>query len=443
MAWAMTDRDGAFRFARRHHLDDSVRIMVNTSDGAVQGEPFQIATAGAVVTTPELQLRCASGDRGRRVRRRARPARRARVAARLGPRQRRATQRQRYGGHHRSARALSLSRRAPGGAYLQLLDAPVNDTCRVARSTVRRRSRQDARSTSAAGEVMFVPSLSSAAPAFRATRLGAGDVADRSLPKVAQCVATLIRALDAGVNVVDTAPNYEDGLSEDRRRGPCAGAATACSSSTRSITCTSPSRRRSNGASRVCASRVDLFVFHSCSKLTDLDRLLAPAAASSSSRTRSAAAACLPRHQQPPPGRARESATRRRVRRRDVRSVRSPTRATNATCCRSRRRAGRHRVLQDVRRRQAAWRQRGYQRPLAPRAPPRRCRGSRSTNACYTLTIDPDVALLGLSTPAEQDAAWAAVSTFAPMGAAELAATRERASSAIAGKGDVWWNPSA
>jgi hypothetical protein len=51
--------------------------------------------------------------------------------------------------------------------------------------------------------------------------------------------------------------------------------------------------------------------------------------------------------------------------------------------------------------------------------------------------------LLGLSTPAEQDAAWAAVSTFAPMGAAELAATRERASSAIAGKGDVWWNPSA
>jgi hypothetical protein len=29
------------------------------------------------------------------------------------------------------------------------------------------------------------------------------------------------------------------------------------------------------------------------------------------------------------------------------------------------------------------------------------------------------------------------------MGEAELAATRERASNAIAGKGDVWWNPPA
>ena len=59
----------------------------------------------------------------------------------------------------------------------------------------------------------------------------------------------------------------------------------------------------------------------------------------------------------------------------------------------------------------------------------------------YTMTIDPDVALLGLSTPEEQDAAWAAARAFAPMDEAELAATRERAARAIAGKGDVWWNP--
>ena len=48
---------------------------------------------------------------------------------------------------------------------------------------------------------------------FVATALGAGDVADRSLSRE-QCVATLARALDAGLNVVDTAPNYEDGFSE-------------------------------------------------------------------------------------------------------------------------------------------------------------------------------------------------------------------------------------
>ena len=47
-----------------------------------------------------------------------------------------------------------------------------------------------------------------------ATRLGIGDVADRSLP-LETCVATLRRALDAGLNLLDTAPNYEDGYSEE------------------------------------------------------------------------------------------------------------------------------------------------------------------------------------------------------------------------------------
>src|SRR5512147_1715252 len=49
---------------------------------------------------------------------------------------------------------------------------------------------------------------------FAATAIGAGDLADRSVAKD-RCVATLRRALDAGVNVVDTAPMYEDGYSEE------------------------------------------------------------------------------------------------------------------------------------------------------------------------------------------------------------------------------------
>ena len=48
---------------------------------------------------------------------------------------------------------------------------------------------------------------------FQATRVGIGDLADRSVP-LERCVATLHRAMDAGLNVVDTAPGYEDGYSE-------------------------------------------------------------------------------------------------------------------------------------------------------------------------------------------------------------------------------------
>src|SRR5262245_42181826 len=48
---------------------------------------------------------------------------------------------------------------------------------------------------------------------FRATALGIGDVADGNVP-FESCVGTLRRALDAGLNLVDTAPAYEQGLSE-------------------------------------------------------------------------------------------------------------------------------------------------------------------------------------------------------------------------------------
>lgn len=59
----------------------------------------------------------------------------------------------------------------------------------------------------------------------------------------------------------------------------------------------------------------------------------------------------------------------------------------------------------------------------------------------YTLTCDPDVALLGLSFPNEQDAAFAAVEAFTPLSASELASLRERAAVAMQHKGAVWWNP--
>ncbi len=42
----------------------------------------------------------------------------------------------------------------------------------------------------------------------------------------------------------------------------------------------------------------------------------------------------------------------------------------------------------------------------------------------YTLTIDPDVALLGMSFPNEQDAALAAAESFTPIASTDLAALR-------------------
>src|SRR5262245_8094906 len=48
---------------------------------------------------------------------------------------------------------------------------------------------------------------------YEVSMLGIGDLADRSLP-LGKCVATLRRALDFGLNLVDTAPGYENGYSE-------------------------------------------------------------------------------------------------------------------------------------------------------------------------------------------------------------------------------------
>ena len=125
MSWAMTDRDGAFRFRRVHHLDDSVRVMVNTSEGAVAGEPFQIAAAGTVVAAPELKLSAPAVIEGVVYDAGQKPAPGVRVWLRdwdLG------TGQQRSG----SVTEVITDRRGryrflgapPGGAYLQLLDAP-------------------------------------------------------------------------------------------------------------------------------------------------------------------------------------------------------------------------------------------------------------------------------------------------------------------------------
>ena len=59
----------------------------------------------------------------------------------------------------------------------------------------------------------------------------------------------------------------------------------------------------------------------------------------------------------------------------------------------------------------------------------------------YTLTLDPDVALLGMNYPNEQDAAFAAARSFRPLAPDRMDDIRDRAKQARREKGPCWWNP--
>ncbi len=105
----------------------------------------------------------------------------------------------------------------------------------------------------------------------------------------------------------------------------------------------------------------------------------------------------------------------------------------------------------------------GYGRPLSPRPRGKLSSGgvnpadaplpesspnspllpTLSVSECvnYTLSCDPDVVLLGMSFPNEQDAAFRAAADFRPLSPRELADIRACAAFAIEGKGPNWWNP--
>ncbi|HEV8248089.1 MAG TPA: aldo/keto reductase, partial [Polyangiaceae bacterium] len=109
---------------------------------------------------------------------------------------------------------------------------------------------------------------------FRATRIGLGDLADRNVP-LDECVATLRRGLDAGVNVVDTAPSYENGYSEE-----IVGAAVQGRSREQLFVIDKIDHHDQNVAAQVEASLarlrldyVDLFVFHGVASLEAWNKL--------------------------------------------------------------------------------------------------------------------------------------------------------------------------
>lgn len=111
---------------------------------------------------------------------------------------------------------------------------------------------------------------------FRATALGIGDLADRSLP-LETCVATLRRAIDAGLNLVDTAPGYEDGYSEQIVGAAVAGARDRLFIVDKIDDLDAPVGRQIDASlARLGLASTDAFVFHNLSSMETYRRLAQP-----------------------------------------------------------------------------------------------------------------------------------------------------------------------
>src|SRR5262245_48276627 len=122
----------------------------------------------------------------------------------------------------------------------------------------------------------FQPRRSLGRTGFIATAIGAGDLADPAAP-FEDGVATLRRALDRGLKVVDTAPNYADGLSErlvgaairDRREQ-----VFVIDKIDHLAEAVAP--QVAGSLARLEIAYVDLFVFHALKSLEEWQALAAP-----------------------------------------------------------------------------------------------------------------------------------------------------------------------
>jgi 1-deoxyxylulose-5-phosphate synthase len=301
----------------------------------------------------------------------------------------------------------------------------------------------------------FIPARELGRTGFRATILGIGDIADRHVP-IDRCVSTLRRALNAGLNVIDTAPNYEEGYSEEVVGRAVAGVRDELFVITKIDDLTDPVAPQLDASlSRLRLDHVDGYVFHNLSELDTFESLLMPGAGFDQLRE------CIRA------GKARSggvSSHNPEVLRAAIRAgvcdiVMFPVgpfvdarylteilplarEAGVGTVCFKTFGAGK--LLGDTF---------GYNQPLQLRPRGKLSSGGEATTAAvlprlsveecirYTLTLRPDVALLGLSFPNEQDEAFAAARAFRPMSEEEMESVRERAVEARAGKGPCWWNP--
>jgi 1-deoxyxylulose-5-phosphate synthase len=290
---------------------------------------------------------------------------------------------------------------------------------------------------------------------FRATALGIGDVADRNLPRE-RCVATLRRAIDAGLNVVDTAPNYEDGFSEEIVGEAVRGVREGLFVISKVDDLRAEVAPQLAGSrTRLRLERTDAFVFHNVSRLEDWQAIASPGGgldqlAEAIRRGETRFRGISSHHPDVLDAALRDGRCDLLMfpvgpfvdsRYTDDILPRARAAGVGTVCFKT---FGAGKLLGDTS---------GYNQPLQARPRGKRSSGGTDEQGAllprlgvaeclhYTLTLDPDVALLGLSFPNEQDAAFAAARGFRPLTPDERARVRERAALAIQDKGPVWWNP--
>lgn len=288
-----------------------------------------------------------------------------------------------------------------------------------------------------------------------ATQLGVGDLADRALP-MGECVRTLQRALDAGLNVVDTAPSYEDGLSEQIVGEAVRGRRSDLFLIDKIDALDQPVAGQVDASlARLGLPWVDLFVFHGVATLAQWQALCLPggpfdqlAACIAAGKARYRGISC---HNPEALVAAIGSGLCDVVmfpvgpyvdpRYIEIALPLARARGVGTVCFKT---FGAGKLLGDTS---------GYGQPLTERPRGKLGSGGRmsepppelprlTVDECvrFTLTCDPDVALLGLSHPLEQDAAFSAAERAQPLDAPEMLDLRRRAAIAMEGKGACWWN---
>ena len=289
---------------------------------------------------------------------------------------------------------------------------------------------------------------------FVATTLGIGDVADDAVP-LDQCVHTVRRAMDAGLNVIDTAPGYEDGYSERIVGEAVRGRREHMFVITKVDHLDRPVVPQIQGSlARLALDHVDCFLFHGVSTLEAWDALLTDGGPMDQLDTCRKAGASrfigISSHH-PDVLTAAVHSARCDLLMFPVSAAGDPRYVRDVLPLARRHGVGTigfkvfgaGKLLTDTD---------GYGRPLTvrpcaqvlsagvdghPRLP------CLSVESCvrYALTCNPDIALLGLSSPDEQDAAFRVAAKFIPMSEADMDDTRRLAARALAGKGSQWWNP--
>ena len=290
---------------------------------------------------------------------------------------------------------------------------------------------------------------------FDASVIGIGDIADRNVP-LKQCVYTLHRAMDSGLNLIDTAPGYESGYSEEIVGAALQGKRDPLFVIDKIDNLPEPVAPQVDASLKVLKiDHTDLFVFHALSDVAAWEQIAAPGGGMDQLQ------ACIKAGKTRFKGISSHNPEVLRlalasglcdvvmfpagpfVDFRYVAEILPLARQMHVgTVCFKTFGAGK--LLGDTT---------GYNQPLKERPRGKFSSGGVETAVpelphltvedClhYTLTLNPDVTLLGMSFPNEQDAALKALASFEPLSDGALETVRIRAKEAIQDKGPCWWNP--